>query len=260
MSQSNDYYALLSVPPSATTEEIQAAYRRLMRVWHPDVNGATEANRRAALINHARDVLLDPQRRAAHDRTRQPTPSARPTTATRPSAEAVARARRDAADRERAQREATTRARERAAERDAAAAAARARGQDAERARRETAEQRLAWLDHQFIAGHWYQGTGGIYEVVAVNGDSIDLRFANALTITLPKQALWEQWLTAVGRRAATLTPDQRAVFDRNLVAAQHLRWEASQRVKHADAARTRAAAEARAGQVIPDGDARSNG
>ncbi|XP_048439863.1 chaperone protein DnaJ-like isoform X2 [Pyrus x bretschneideri] len=42
---SGDYYATLGVPKSATSKEIKAAYRRLARQYHPDVNkqpGATE--------------------------------------------------------------------------------------------------------------------------------------------------------------------------------------------------------------------------
>ncbi|PNX67310.1 chaperone protein dnaJ, partial [Trifolium pratense] len=42
---SSDYYSTLGVPKSATVKEIKAAYRRLARQYHPDVNkepGATD--------------------------------------------------------------------------------------------------------------------------------------------------------------------------------------------------------------------------
>ena len=46
---------ILGVPDRASTEEIVAAYRRLMRTAHPDHGGSTV---RAAQLNAARDRLL----------------------------------------------------------------------------------------------------------------------------------------------------------------------------------------------------------
>ncbi|MFI4966428.1 MAG: J domain-containing protein [Caulobacterales bacterium] len=48
--------SMLGVAPDATTEEIQAAYTRLMRLVHPDKGGATGL---AAQLNAARDRLLN---------------------------------------------------------------------------------------------------------------------------------------------------------------------------------------------------------
>jgi hypothetical protein len=61
-----DPYEILQVPRNATTEEIIAAHRRLVRRLHPDSpTGDTDA---AALLNVARDILSDPITRAEYDR------------------------------------------------------------------------------------------------------------------------------------------------------------------------------------------------
>jgi hypothetical protein len=48
---------VLGLPPTATPQEIAAAYRRLAKEWHPDRGGGPEAERRMAEINAAYDVL-----------------------------------------------------------------------------------------------------------------------------------------------------------------------------------------------------------
>ncbi len=48
---------VLGLPPTATPQEVAAAYRRLAKEWHPDRGGGPEAERRMAEINAAYDVL-----------------------------------------------------------------------------------------------------------------------------------------------------------------------------------------------------------
>jgi curved DNA-binding protein CbpA len=64
-----DPYKVLQVDPEAEDEVIQAAYRRLAQKYHPDVAGQAGSERMAA-INVAWELLRDPSRRAAHDRSR----------------------------------------------------------------------------------------------------------------------------------------------------------------------------------------------
>lgn len=69
-----DHYEVLNVPPTATHEQIERAYKRLVTISHPDLfphdlQAQAWANERMKQINEAYEVLKDPERRAAHDRT-----------------------------------------------------------------------------------------------------------------------------------------------------------------------------------------------
>ena len=64
-----NYYQLLGVSPDASREEIQSAYRRLARCYHPDVNAGGDAAIRFNEVSDAYEVLHDPAQRARYDRS-----------------------------------------------------------------------------------------------------------------------------------------------------------------------------------------------
>jgi curved DNA-binding protein CbpA len=80
-----DPYKLLQVDPEADPEIIIAAYRRLARRYHPDVSAGGEAAAMMVALNRARDILLDPARRAALDRDRRGGASATAASAAAPA-------------------------------------------------------------------------------------------------------------------------------------------------------------------------------
>lgn len=61
------HYELLCVTPEATADEIRNAYRRLIRLYHPDVSGAA-GEAMTLRLNDAKRDLLDPELRARYDR------------------------------------------------------------------------------------------------------------------------------------------------------------------------------------------------
>jgi len=65
----DDLYARLEVPPTATPEAIELAWRALLRRHHPDVAGP-DALDLAKRINVAHDWLSDPGLRSLYDRER----------------------------------------------------------------------------------------------------------------------------------------------------------------------------------------------
>ncbi len=68
MEKSKDYYTVLGVAKSASKEEIQKAYRKLARKYHPDINKEAGAEELFKAINEAQSVLTDPEKRKLYDR------------------------------------------------------------------------------------------------------------------------------------------------------------------------------------------------
>ena len=67
MPNTDDLYEILQVHHAAEPEVVEAAYRRLARKYHPDVNKSDQAEGMMAALNRAYEVLGDPARRAAYD-------------------------------------------------------------------------------------------------------------------------------------------------------------------------------------------------
>lgn len=64
---SDNFYRILGVPESATQRDIKVAYRKLVQAYHPDVNDSEADGEQIKRINHAYDILSDPEKRARYD-------------------------------------------------------------------------------------------------------------------------------------------------------------------------------------------------
>jgi curved DNA-binding protein len=63
-----DYYSILGVPRTADDKQIKAAYRKLARKHHPDVNkGDKDAEAKFKEVGEAYTVLSDPEKRRRYD-------------------------------------------------------------------------------------------------------------------------------------------------------------------------------------------------
>lgn len=60
-------YEILGLDSDSTKEEIKIAYRKLVRIYHPDVNKTKEAENYFKLLNNAAETLLDDTKRLQYD-------------------------------------------------------------------------------------------------------------------------------------------------------------------------------------------------
>lgn len=65
---SKDFYQILGVPRTATEEELKKSYRRLAKLYHPDVNkGDKQAEEKFKEISEAYETLSDKSKRKQYD-------------------------------------------------------------------------------------------------------------------------------------------------------------------------------------------------
>ncbi len=68
MADKKNYYEILGVSKTASADDIKAAYKKLVKQYHPDLHpGDAAAAEKFKEINEANEVLTDKERRAAYD-------------------------------------------------------------------------------------------------------------------------------------------------------------------------------------------------
>jgi curved DNA-binding protein len=67
MTQPGDFYQTLGVSRDVSAEDLQRAFRKLARTYHPDINKSPDAEERFKAISEAYDVLSDPEQRRRYD-------------------------------------------------------------------------------------------------------------------------------------------------------------------------------------------------
>lgn len=78
MHGATDPYAVLGLTPSADQVVVHAAWKALLRKYHPDINADNESAARTREINEAFAILGKPETRAAYDRARGGVPAVPP--------------------------------------------------------------------------------------------------------------------------------------------------------------------------------------
>ncbi|MDR0287607.1 MAG: DnaJ domain-containing protein, partial [Clostridiales bacterium] len=68
MADKRDFYEVLGISKSASTDEIKKAYRKLAKQYHPDMNpGDKSAEAKFKEVNEAYEILSDPDKKAKYD-------------------------------------------------------------------------------------------------------------------------------------------------------------------------------------------------
>ena len=65
--KNKNLYEILGLRPDATKEEIKISFRKLVRIYHPDINKTKEAETYFKLLNNAVETLLDDTKRLQYD-------------------------------------------------------------------------------------------------------------------------------------------------------------------------------------------------
>jgi len=63
-----DYYEVLEISKSATSEEIKRAFWKQAKKWHPDLNIGIDVTQKMQLLNEAYLILKDIEARARYDK------------------------------------------------------------------------------------------------------------------------------------------------------------------------------------------------
>lgn len=62
-----DVYKILELPPFSDQSEVKKAYRKLVKVWHPDINPSQQATDQFKKIQEAYELLMDDKKKMAYD-------------------------------------------------------------------------------------------------------------------------------------------------------------------------------------------------
>lgn len=74
-------YTILGISNSASYDDIKRAYRKLVLIYHPDINTTDEAKNTIVLLNKAYEILSDDKKRMVYDYSLQGhIPALKPTT------------------------------------------------------------------------------------------------------------------------------------------------------------------------------------